>query len=82
MLLLLDLSYYELYASCSRFASDTEAELRLVQDLCLEGGAFSAAIANHWAEGGAGATELGLAVIAACEQARATEAASSASSFR
>ena len=42
-----------------RFASDTPAELELVRSLCMDAGAFDARVANHWAQGGAGATELG-----------------------
>jgi len=52
------------------FSTDTEAELNLVRDLSLEAGAFNAVVANHWAEGGAGATDLGLAVIEACKASR------------
>jgi formyltetrahydrofolate synthetase len=54
----------------SRFATDTEAELNLVKDLCLKNGAFSAVVANHWAKGGAGATDLGNAVVEACAASR------------
>lgn len=39
-----------------RFGTDTQAELDLVRDLSLEAGAYGAVVANHWAEGGAGAT--------------------------
>lgn len=55
----------------NRFSTDTPAELDLVRDLCLEAGAFAAVVANHWAEGGAGATDLGRAVIEACAASRA-----------
>jgi formyltetrahydrofolate synthetase len=55
----------------NRFSTDTDAELDLVRTLCLDAGAFAACVANHWAEGGAGATDLGRAVIAACEASRA-----------
>ena len=54
---------------CS-FATDTNSELQLVCELCVEAGAHAAVIANHWAEGGAGATDLGRAVIEACASAR------------
>ncbi len=53
-----------------RFSTDTEAELNLVKDLCVNNGAFAAVIANHWAQGGAGATDLGNAVIDACASSR------------
>ena len=36
--------------------------------MCVEGaGAFDAVLSRHWAEGGAGARELALAVEAACQ---------------
>jgi|EP01033_Poteriospumella_lacustris_P002585 formyltetrahydrofolate synthetase len=54
----------------NQFATDTPAELELVRSLCVEAGAFAACVANHWALGGAGATDLGNAVIAACEASR------------
>ena len=38
-----------------RFATDTPAELELVAKLAVEAGAYAAVVANHWAEGGAGA---------------------------
>ena len=38
-----------------RFATDTPAELALVAKLAVEAGAYAAVVANHWAEGGAGA---------------------------
>jgi formyltetrahydrofolate synthetase len=57
-----------------RFASDTDAELELVRTLSLAAGATAAVVANHWAEGGAGAVDLGAAVIDACATARADPA--------
>jgi methylenetetrahydrofolate dehydrogenase (NADP+)/methenyltetrahydrofolate cyclohydrolase/formyltetrahydrofolate synthetase len=42
-----------------RFSTDTENELELVRTISLEAGAFSAVVANHWAKGGAGASDLG-----------------------
>ena len=53
-----------------RFSTDTEAELDLVRQLCLDAGAFAAVVANHWAKGGAGAADLGRAVIEACAHSR------------
>jgi len=55
----------------NRFSTDTEAELELVRTLSIEAGAFDARVANHWAKGGAGAVELGQAVIAACAASKA-----------
>ena len=51
----------------NRFKHDTPAEIELVQRIAMEAGASDAVTANHWAEGGAGAAELGRAVIRACE---------------
>ncbi|CAK5277688.1 unnamed protein product [Mycena citricolor] len=53
----------------NQFASDTPAELALVRDEALAGGADAAVVSNHWAEGGAGARALAEAVIATCEGA-------------
>jgi methylenetetrahydrofolate dehydrogenase (NADP+) / methenyltetrahydrofolate cyclohydrolase / formyltetrahydrofolate synthetase len=48
-------------------STDTPAELALIKDMAIAGGADSAIVSNHWAEGGAGARELAAAVIASCE---------------
>jgi len=50
------------------FRTDTEAEWELVKQASLESGAFRAVICKHWAEGGAGASELADAVIEACKE--------------
>ncbi len=52
----------------NRFYHDTPAEIELVRKLALQAGASDAVMSNHWAEGGAGAVNLGKAVIAACEK--------------
>ena len=52
----------------NRFQYDTPAEIELVRKKAIEAGASDAVMANHWAQGGAGAVELGKAVIAACEK--------------
>src|SRR3984957_3550182 len=52
----------------NRFKDDTDNEVALVRKLAIEAGAADAVVSNHWAEGGAGAAELGQAVIAACEK--------------
>ncbi|HUA25789.1 MAG TPA: formate--tetrahydrofolate ligase [Steroidobacteraceae bacterium] len=52
----------------NRFAHDTPAEIEIVRRLAVQAGAYDAVTTNHWAEGGAGAADLGRAVIAACEQ--------------
>ncbi|THH19314.1 hypothetical protein EW146_g1836 [Bondarzewia mesenterica] len=51
----------------NQFASDTPAELELVRQEALAGGADAAVVSNHWAEGGAGALALAEAVVATCE---------------
>jgi formyltetrahydrofolate synthetase len=52
----------------NRFKYDTPAEIDLVRKVAVQAGAHDAVTANHWAEGGAGAVELGKAVISACEK--------------
>jgi formyltetrahydrofolate synthetase len=52
----------------NRFPTDTNAEVELVKKMAREAGAEAAVMSNHWAEGGAGAADLGRAVIAACEK--------------
>jgi len=52
----------------NRFKDDTDNEVALVRRLAIAAGAADAVVSNHWAEGGAGAVELGKAVIAACEK--------------
>lgn len=54
----------------NRFSTDTQAELDLVRSLSMEAGAYAAVVANHWAEGGAGAVDLAVAVEAACAHSR------------
>ncbi|GBG30444.1 C-1-tetrahydrofolate synthase, cytoplasmic [Hondaea fermentalgiana] len=58
----------------NRFATDTDAEIDLVRQAALDAGAYDAVMANHWAEGGAGAVDLGSSVIKACADARAGKA--------
>ena len=48
-------------------SSDTPAELALVREAALAGGADAAVVSNHWALGGAGARALAESVIATCE---------------
>ncbi|XP_012216703.2 C-1-tetrahydrofolate synthase, cytoplasmic [Linepithema humile] len=48
--------------------TDTQAELDLVRQAALDSGAADAVICTHWADGGAGATALADAVIAATEK--------------
>ena len=51
----------------NRFPLDTEAELKLVEKKCQEIGA-SFALAEVWAKGGDGGTELAQKVVEACEK--------------
>jgi methylenetetrahydrofolate dehydrogenase (NADP+)/methenyltetrahydrofolate cyclohydrolase/formyltetrahydrofolate synthetase/formate--tetrahydrofolate ligase len=52
----------------NRFHTDTDAEVELVRKISRSAGAEDAVMSNHWARGGAGAVELGQAVVAACEK--------------
>jgi formate--tetrahydrofolate ligase len=51
----------------NRFSSDTAAELKLVESRMAQM-KVPVAVANHWAEGGKGATDLAKIVIELCEQ--------------
>ncbi len=51
----------------NRFPSDTDAELAIVRQGCLEAGAFDAVDTRVFTEGGAGGVDLAEAVIAATE---------------
>ncbi|TFK76437.1 FTHFS-domain-containing protein [Pluteus cervinus] len=51
----------------NQFSSDTQAELALIREEALAGGADAAVVTNHWAKGGAGARELAEAVVRVCE---------------
>jgi methylenetetrahydrofolate dehydrogenase (NADP+)/methenyltetrahydrofolate cyclohydrolase/formyltetrahydrofolate synthetase len=52
----------------NRFSADTQAEIALVRKAAVEAGAEDAVMADHWAEGGAGAVALARAVMAACDK--------------
>ncbi len=52
----------------NKFKNDTDAEVNLVRRLAVAAGAEDAVVANHWAEGGAGAVDLASAVVKACEK--------------
>lgn len=51
----------------NKFASDTDAELEIVKQAALAAGANDAVVCQHHALGGAGAKELGEAIVKACE---------------
>jgi formate--tetrahydrofolate ligase len=48
--------------SINRFSADTEAEVALTKELCA-GEGVEAVLADHWADGGAGAAELARSVV-------------------
>ena len=50
------------------FPTDTPAEVEAVRQVSLAAGARAAELANNWADGGAGATDLAAAVWAAAEE--------------
>ena len=50
------------------FPTDTPAEIEAVREVALAAGARAAVVANHWAEGGAGAMDLAEAAWAAAEE--------------
>ncbi|MFN2485017.1 MAG: formate--tetrahydrofolate ligase [Acidimicrobiia bacterium] len=50
------------------FPTDTGAEINAIREAALEAGADAAVRADHWAQGGAGATELAEAVVEASEK--------------
>ena len=52
----------------NRFSNDTQDELRLVGKRAKEAGALAAVPADHWAQGGEGATALAEAVKDACRE--------------
>jgi formyltetrahydrofolate synthetase len=52
----------------NRFKDDTDAEVALARRLAIDAGAADAVVSNHWALGGAGAVDLGKALIAAVEK--------------
>ena len=52
----------------NRFPTDTEAEIKLVEELAVEVGAQRVVVNDGFSRGGEGATELAQAVVDACEQ--------------
>jgi formate--tetrahydrofolate ligase len=55
--------------SLNRFSSDTDAEIDLVTTSCGRLG-VEAFMADHWAEGGAGAVDVARAVVKACDSGK------------
>jgi len=54
----------------NRFTADTDAEVQVVQDFCKQFG-VEAIDCTHWADGGAGATELAEQVVRICDAGKA-----------
>lgn len=52
----------------NRFTPDTDREIELIRRIAIDAGAEDAVPCEHWAKGGAGAVELGEAVIKACDK--------------
>ncbi|KAI5950866.1 MIS1 [Candida jiufengensis] len=52
----------------NQFETDTEAEIKLIQELALKSGADYAVPSNHWAKGGLGAKKLAESVVEAVKQ--------------
>jgi formyltetrahydrofolate synthetase len=56
--------------SVNRFTSDSPAEVATVREAALQAGAFAAVMSENWAKGGAGAVDLGRAVVS-CDACKA-----------
>ncbi|MBI2196654.1 formate--tetrahydrofolate ligase [Candidatus Daviesbacteria bacterium] len=52
----------------NRFASDTDAEIKLIKEVSLKAGAVSACVSDIHAKGGSGGIEMAKAVVKACEK--------------
>jgi formate--tetrahydrofolate ligase len=50
------------------FTTDSPKELEAIREIAEAAGAVGVSVARHWAEGGAGATELAEMVVSACDQ--------------
>src|SRR5271169_5955882 len=55
--------------SINRFSADTDAEIRLVEEKCKALG-VEALMADHWAQGGAGAANVARAVVKICDSGK------------
>lgn len=55
----------------NRFPTDTDKEIRTLQDSCRAAG-VSAVLADHWAKGGAGAVDLAREVVRTIEEKKAS----------
>lgn len=54
----------------NKFSTDSQAEIECIRAKALEAGADDAVMADHWAQGGAGAVDLANAISEACAKAR------------
>merc|ERR1711972_264467 len=57
----------QVVVAINRFATDTDAEHAVVKRIAEQSGAHAAVVAEHFAKGGAGAVDLGKAVMSACK---------------
>ncbi|PFH54351.1 hypothetical protein AMATHDRAFT_72848 [Amanita thiersii Skay4041] len=57
----------KIIVAINQFITDTPAELTLIREEALAGGADAAVVSNHWARGGEGGRVLAEAVVTACE---------------
>ena len=55
--------------SINRFSADTDAEIKLVEQKCKALG-VEALMADHWAQGGAGAGDVARAVVKVCDSGK------------
>jgi len=60
----------EVVVAINAFHTDTPAEQAAIIKIAKEAGAYDAVVAEHWAKGGAGATQLGKAVMGACKSGK------------
>jgi formate--tetrahydrofolate ligase len=51
----------------NKFSADTAAEIDVIRRIAEENGAYGVAVADHWANGGAGAIELAEMVVSAAD---------------
>lgn len=50
------------------FSTDTDREIRAIEKIALDSGAYACAVSEVWAKGGEGGRELAEAVVRACEE--------------
>jgi len=60
----------EVVVAINSFHTDTPAEQAAIARIAKEAGAYDAVVAEHFAKGGAGAVELGEAVMSACKSGK------------